>query len=129
MTAEFDLSDVRQSWSFTIPLQTPSANKMHRRGFNHHVYQRLKNDILLLVMTYARGVPKATGPRKVTLTRLIGKAGKKYDFDNLVGGLKPLLDVMVKQQLLTGDAPHQVAVEYRQERAKDHGTRVTLEDV
>lgn len=130
MTNAFDLSDVRQSWSFTIPLNMPSANVMHRRGFNHHVYQRLRNDILMLVMTYGQWVPKATGPRKVTVIRLIGKGGRKYDLDNLVGGgCKPLLDVLVKQKLLLGDAPHQVVVAYEQERGKEHGTRVEIEEM
>jgi hypothetical protein len=126
MTNAFDLSDVRASWSFTIPIAMPSANAMHRRGFNHHVYRRLRDDILMLVQAYGRGVPAATGPRKVTLTRLIGKNGKLYDADNLVAGCKPLVDVLVMRGLLQGDAPHQVVVEYQQERSGEHGTRVEL---
>jgi len=131
MTAEFDLSDVRQSWSFTLPMSIPSANELKRAAWkgNRGFYKRVRADFGWLIKAKAQWVPKATGKRKVTITRLMGKSAKKMDQDNLVAGAKGLIDELVDAKLLTGDDENCVSVEYRQERAKEHGTQVTLEDV
>lgn len=130
--ADLDLSDVRQSWTFDIEMNMPSANTVKRHlwgGRDRTWYSRFKKDLAWMLKLKAQWVPRATGPRKVTVTRLIDKSGKRYDQDNLVGGCKMLLDAMVQQGLLRGDAEKDVTVEYRQEKRSGGGTRIELVDV
>ena len=131
--ADFDVSDIRQSWVFDLPVDIPSGNELRRKYRNPHVYARLRGEFewALFAVKYVSTIPKATGPRKVTLTRLIPKGGRVYDNDNLVTGAKPAIDSMVKAGLLLGDAPHQVTVEYQQDRCSlgGGGTRVAIEEL
>lgn len=129
--AEFDLSDVRQSWSFTLPIQVPSQNTVKRAQWkgNRGYYKRLREDFGFAIKAKAQWVPKATGPRKVTITRLIPKGGRRYDQDNLISASKCLVDEMVAFGLLKDDSEAWAVIQYEQEKSSEHGTRVTLEEV
>ncbi len=115
-------------WTFTIPISIPSANVLRRTYRNPHAYKRLRDDMGYLVNGFARAIPTASGPRKVRITRLIDRGGKQFDYDNLVSGAKPLLDVLVTMGIILGDGPGQVEVEYIQEKHGSPGTRIELED-
>ena len=119
------------SWSFTLPVVVPSANVLKRAlwGGNRARYSRERASIRLCVATLGRGVPRATGYRRVRITRVMGARARQYDHDNLVAGAKALLDELVHAQIILGDAPHQVSVEYAQERGdKAYGeTRIEVD--
>jgi len=130
----FDLSDdeptIERRWSFTIPIAVPSANELKRAAYSGDKsrYKRLRTDFGWLVKSAAQWVPKATAPRKVRITRLMGKNGKLYDHDNFVSACKALLDELVAFGLLVDDSAEWVTATYAQEKAKEHGTKVELED-
>ena len=121
-------------WTFDIPKDIPSANVL-RRGrtgkANWFRYKRHRTEFAWFIAAAAKRVPRADGARTVKIERLMGKTGKPYDHDNLVGGAKGLLDELAAAGLLVGDAPHEVQVEYTQERGTEREavTRVTLRDM
>ena len=118
------------TWTVTIPMAIPSGNEIKRALYhrNRGYYKRIRSDFGLLLRGLSKHIPQATGPRQVTITRLIPKRGKSYDHDNFVAGAKPLMDELVASGLLIGDAPGQVAVTYQQEKGEKVGTVVALED-
>jgi len=70
--------------------------------------------------------------RRLTLTRLWGPRQRAFDQDNLVGGLKLVVDAMVAEWLLAGDTLEHVQVYYAQRRAGDcekPGLLVNLEQL
>jgi hypothetical protein len=57
------------------------------------------------------GTVRAVGKRHVVLIR---SGSKLYDYDNLVGGAKMILDALVEIGLVAGDTPADVDVRYEQ---------------
>lgn len=119
-------------WTMYLPVEIPSANALKRAlyGGNRGAYSSVRREFAYAVAFKCRQIPKATGPRSVTITRLIAKRGRQYDQDNLVAGAKGLMDELVAHGLLLGDAPHQVTVTYQQERGGGPAgaTRVVIEE-
>src|SRR5687768_4083533 len=102
----FDLSDVRQIWSFTLPITIPSANDFKRAAWkgNRGYYKRIREDFGWAIKAKVPWIPKATGKRKVTITRLMGTRAMRYDPDNLAFGAKSLVDELVSCGLLKDDS-------------------------
>jgi hypothetical protein len=135
------------AWRFLVPRSIPSANA-HIVNGNHagtaHKYRTFRNVWAndLRVCKQSLGIPNATGKRLITITRLMGKGQREYDYDNLVAGSKPVLDAMKPSAsrrgrqmlgafLIVDDGPNDVQVTYLQERAANGqpGTLITVEDV
>lgn len=114
-----------------IPLSIPSQNVLRRKYKNRHAYARLRKRFCwaVWVAKLRAEVPEATGKRRMRIVRLVGPRGRMYDYGNLVGGCKPLVDELVKAGLLVDDSPDHVIEEYDQERAPEHGVRIELVDV
>jgi Holliday junction resolvase RusA-like endonuclease len=106
----------------TLPYPTKSLNEI--RGMNDHVYARLLGEYTLLVRLSVpaerRGLKEK---RRVRVTRF----GRQLDYDNLVGGCKPLVDALVRAGLIVDDSPDHVAVEYCQEKCKRKDARTEIE--
>ena len=103
-------------WTFTIPLDTPSQNKLyasadHRWG---RVQYRKYRDIAEMVALSSK-IPKATGPRLVRWTRVLGPRQRYFDEMNFIGGLKPACDGLVLAKLLVDDRPKYYRGEYDQD--------------
>jgi hypothetical protein len=137
-------------WSFTIPRAVPSANDRLCNGrdrVSRAMYARARdswaND--LAVMMRVHGIPAATAPRRVTITRLWGKRQRLWDDDNLSGGAKLVRDAMrashaykrkgatrwvVGAGLIVDDSARWVTVDYVQVRAPDGvaATRIDVSD-
>ena len=135
------------AWTFTIPRAIPSANA-HIVNGNHRAtagkYRRFRNVWAQDFRTAALSlrIPAATAKRHVTITRLIGKGQREYDYDNLVAGSKAVVDAMkppvrrrgvpvMGASLIVDDGPAHVLVTYLQERAVDGvaATRIVIEEV
>lgn len=109
-------AEVLRSWSFTVPIEPTSQNRIgHNAGWARHDYRRLRQTWEKAMMV-ANFVPRASGPRRVILTRLMGYRKRAYDHANLVGGCKPVVDAMVRAGLLVDDSPRHLHAYYRQER-------------
>lgn len=120
-------------WSILLPLEPPSQNDpvSTNRGAARHEYAKLRlhYQILLQNSRQALGIPVARRRRRVTLTRLYSKHGRKYDRGNLVGGCKILLDAIVRAGLIVDDREEYVEDHYRQERAEAPGVRIEIEEI
>jgi hypothetical protein len=91
-----------------IPIPTPSRNAFHHKHWRVEHSAKLKWDKLIWaelarVCRNKKGafvIPVAKGRRNVCIQRH-GK--RKLDHDNFVGGLKGILDVLKKHQLIVDD--------------------------
>lgn len=80
-------------WQLCIPRETPSNNEL--RGLHFHAYKDMRRMWRMEVMAALKGKrPKAPIQRSfLKITRSC--AGGGLDWDNVYGGLKPLLDCLV----------------------------------
>ena len=117
-----------RSWAIRVPMPTPSLNQI--QGKHWRVIHRMTQNMQTAVMVAcANGpaIPKATGKRKVLITR----HGKGIlDADNLAGGAKSLIDALKLRGLLLDDDPAHVEVVYRQvlERTAKPYTSVEIQE-
>jgi len=113
---------------FTINKATPSLNTWQRMHFR----TRHKAKKWWLEQVWAakqeHSITDAKCKRKVIVTRY----GKMMDADNLAAGCKPLLDAMVKCELLVDDSPEWLILETQQveeNRPKQAKTVVKVEQI
>jgi hypothetical protein len=126
-----------KSWTFTLAIDVPSQNAANANGARWSVQRkryRALSSLAGALMVSSRNehrIPQATGKRRVTLTRLIGKGKREYDYGNLVGGFKSVLDAMVRAGLLVDDSGRWVEERYQQEKAGDgkDGVRICIEEI
>ena len=135
------------AWRILIPRSIPSANA-HIVNGNHaataYRYRAFRNVWAADLRTCKQSlrIPDATGKRLVTITRMMGKGQREYDYDNLVAGAKAVVDAMKPPanrrgrqvngaSLIVNDDPKHVLVTYTQERSAlgEPGTLITIEDV
>lgn len=123
---------VSEAWTFLVTRAAVSQNKLgSNRGGNRWTYAQLRADYEWSVLANVRkhGIPPATKRRRISLTRLYLPRQRAFDRGNLIGGLKPLLDVCVRQGLLVSDSPEWCLDHYSQERHPALlGVRVCLEE-
>lgn len=118
------------TWTIELPVPLPSGNEVKRqlqygrKGW----YGRLRGTLATAVMVQSRHVPKATGHRLVTVTRVTGPRGKSYDLDNLAIGAKPLIDELVAHGLLVDDDEEHATISYQQRKGEKAGTVVEVSD-
>lgn len=122
-------------WEFTIPQEVQSLNARKVNGGTRAQQARYREDRETWEwwMRDARlrhKIPRATGKRRLTLTRLYGKGQRELDADNLAG-MKMITDSVVREGLLVDDKPKHAEVHYRQERAADgvSALRVRVEEL
>lgn len=60
-------------------------------------------------------------------TRHYGKRCREYDLENLIGGLKPLIDVLRGLGIIVNDDPKHWRGYYRQTPAADKVSKLTIE--
>lgn len=77
-------------FQFVLPRATLSQNKFCGRQ-GHWAQKQDQKEWILLVSIFAKGIPIATGKRKLTIIR---HGHRSLDYDNLVGGCKPLVDAI-----------------------------------
>lgn len=120
-------------WSILLPLEPPSQNDpvSANRGGARFEYGRLRlhYQILLQNSRAALGIPVAKKKRRVTITRIYSKHGRRRDRGNLVGGCKMVLDAMTRAGLIVDDREEYVEDHYRQERGDAPGVRIEIEEL
>lgn len=123
---------VTASWSFTIEMGTASLNAQStNKGGRRFAYKETRNhwSWWFRERRLALRIPVARRRRRLTLTRLYSGRQRELDRDNLVGGLKMVVDAMVRERLLVDDKNSAAEIHYLQERAASQGLRVLLEEV
>lgn len=121
-------------WHFVISLPPPSQNKVSGNKGGHKAqkaYKKYRDDYQFLLQVWKNQlkIPDATGRRRVHITRLFKGKAQKYDRGNLIGGCKPLLDAMTRCNLLVDDKEEFVEDHYDQERGKETGVRIIIQDM
>lgn len=108
-----------------VPLKPPSLNIWNNKKNSRFLYMNTKKK-------WARWIPpagygqRADGFRFVTVTRHLQGRERVFDQDNLVGGFKPIADILVKHRFLLGDTEDSVMITYRQARGKDSQTVIEV---
>jgi hypothetical protein len=74
-------------------------------------------------------IPTAVAKRRVTLTRLYSGRERAFDVDNLAGGMKLVVDAMVREGLLLGDDRERAELHHGQDNAAMSGLVVVIEEL
>lgn len=95
---------VRLRLEIRIDLPAYSLNQIKTNPRSHQsnpLYRRMR-DAYTKALRQA-GIPKAERRRRIVFTRVYAGACRKFDHDNLVGGLKPLRDALRMVGAITND--------------------------
>lgn len=118
-------------WEFTIARRVHSLNA-HRGNYGGQrwAYKR-DRDAWQWEFKAARinaRIPIAIAKRRVILTRLYSGRERAFDHDNLVGGMKLVVDAMVCEGLLIGDDRERAELHHGQDKATASGLVVVIEE-
>lgn len=122
---------VGRSWSFFIERRTPSMNdRLANTGPRAFVYRKERDAWcwLFRAKKLELRIPIALCRRRVTLTRLYAGRERERDKDNLIGGLKAVVDAMVSEALLFNDTSIGAEIHYAQMQDRRTGLLVELAD-
>lgn len=118
---------VTGTWLVRLPgVALPSTNSLGSNTRRYNKYRSFRTKFSRLLDKYATEVPPAEAKRRVLIVRQYGKRKRAYDYGNLVGGCKPLLDCLKEHSLILDDSPKQLADYYLQERSPDGTDNVTI---
>jgi hypothetical protein len=104
-------------------MPTLSLNQLDRMHF--HAVRHLRDRYTVICRLHTSSVNRARPHqhRRVTITR---HGVKLLDYDNLVGGCKPLVDALNRAGLLWDDSPRYCDVTYRQEKTSAGQARTVV---
>lgn len=126
---------VRATWQFHIPRAVTSGNRhVYNVGGSRWAYAKERDawQSWFKLRAKEEGVTKATGKRRVTLTRFYGGRQREMDVDNFATGAKPICDAMVREGLLVDDKRAYAEIAYVQIQTsveEQRGLLVTVEEL
>jgi len=124
---------VTNRYEFAIPVGIPSQTKLgaNTPGRGGGIYRGYRRRFARAIAKADLDIPAAKGFRRVFITRLWGKGKRAYDWGNLVGGCKPLVDEIVGAGLLVDDRPSACQIFYDQGKSEDgkDWTSIVLEEL
>jgi len=133
--------EVLSSHEATIRFKWQSGNQINPYGaakVGPWRYNKYKDSWKKQFGVVATEYPDATDASfyRLTLTRIYGKGPKggrcyPFDLDNLAQGAKPMIDILVKFDVLFDDSPQYTEVHYKQEQSEDrkHYVKVLVEEL
>lgn len=107
-----------------IPYELKSLN--HYIGKNWKVKNAFKENIINFLYYHGLEFEREAAKRNVKIIRYMGKGKREFDFDNLVGGAKFVIDALKEVGLIYDDSPEWINVEYKQEKANEAYFRVEV---
>lgn len=112
------------------PLISGNKIKANGKGFGGYEYRKAKTKYKKSLNVHAceRASP-ASLKRRVYVTRLYKKPKRAYDYDNLVWGCKPLIDVIRTNGWLFDDNPKHVEVIYNQVESDSNAIELTIAEL
>lgn len=118
-------------WVIRIDELTPSQNVLRTKYRHHAAYRKLRDRMTQWIMVgMANGeIPRATGRRRLTITRYTRSKRYLLDRGNFVGGCKPLLDAAITRGLLLDDREEFLDDIYHQTVDADERTEIAVEDL
>jgi hypothetical protein len=119
--------------ALSIPVSLPSQNQLggNARGSAGWHYRRLRQEFAaaLHAALAAASIASATLKRRAWLKRVYRPGKRRYDYGNLVGGAKAVIDVLVNRGLLVDDSPQWFEGIYSQEPGPADAIHIRLEDM
>jgi Holliday junction resolvase RusA-like endonuclease len=126
-------ASVRASWTFFVDRDAPSLNaRIFNAGPRRWKYKRERDAWCWEIRAVALMRKMRTagaGKRRVTLTRVYGGQQKPRDPDNLVGGMKSIVDALVLERLIVDDSAAFAEIHYAEERGEPRGVRFHIEEI
>lgn len=128
---EWDL-DAEVTWETEIILHVSAPSQNQTRG-NHkyaYGYRNIKKDLMRALAAELVEVPRAKRWRRGIIHRCYAKGKRAYDVENLVGGCKPLIDMLKESRVIIDDNKKWWQGAYLQsksETGKDY-IRITLQE-
>lgn len=108
----------------TLSVQvTPSLNQLTRMHWHRRVRMQAQMVCEIQGELGALSVERRQGKVNATITRY---SPGELDYDNLVGGCKPLVDTLVAVGLVWDDSPEWLVVDYRQTKCKRSEARTEV---
>jgi len=108
-----------------LPFDPWSANKWTNKKQGHFIFAGYKQKVRRVVELY---FPlNAVVPRKARMKLVRLYTGKRFDRDNLIAGLKPLVDAIKERGYLIDDNDKVFFCEYEQEPSDRKATLVRIE--
>lgn len=119
-------------WTLKLPIKAVSQNELqgNYRGASGWRYRGIRRRFETAVARGRGAIPAATGFRRAIITRHYRRGRRAFDYANLVGGCKPLIDALSKEKLLVDDSPKWCSTYFMQEPSgttKDYIT-IVLEE-
>lgn len=123
---------ISQGWASFIARRAPSMNdRLANVGARRFLYREERDAWCwhFRVMRLEHRIPFAVQRRRVTLTRLYCGRERDRDRDNLIGGMKAVVDAMVRERLLLDDTSAGAEIYYAQHRDEcNSGLNVELDE-
>ena len=94
-----------------------------KKPWKYAIYRKRIEQILPGIIFNSGGV-RHFEKAKVVYTRFAPRPIQ--DFDNLVGGWKPVQDTLVKANFFPDDSTEHIQVEYRQEKSEEYKVRIKI---
>ena len=106
-----------------IPISMPSLNKLLKWHWSKKTKKRKFYQLLIRNEMNRVGYKKVKKNEFCSL-EITTSVQRKYDYDNLVGGMKPLLDALRKEGFIYDDNPDSILVNYHQKTDKKPYTTI-----
>jgi len=123
---------VTASWSFVLEREPKSLNaRVVNVGASRWRYAKDRDawSWLIRAARLEQRIPPSHGRRRMTLTRIYANGQRAIDKDNLSGGMKGLVDAMVREKLIHDDSPAWLELHHAQEPGAIRSVRVLIEDL
>jgi hypothetical protein len=120
------------TWTAEIAYSLPSQNDLGGNHQNGYTYRRYRNELARLLKDQLNAIPRAERFRVGIITRVYGLSAKgkqkrAYDWENLVGGCKPLIDTLRDYAVIVDDNPGNWRGYYEQVKSPDGIDRVKVQ--
>ena len=117
-----------------IPRTPPSLNELRGKFKNIHEYQRLRDSIQsdifhLTKKVDVRGLRAHKDLKHRAKVLILVERKKLLDKDNLYGGIKPLLDALVRLEFIVDDSAKWIDLDVTQEKSNDPQTVISIESL
>ena len=122
---------IAATWRFLIERGAPSLNdRIVNAGPTAWKYRRERTawGWELRAVRLLQRIPIAKGRRRLTLTRVYNGRQKERDRDNLIGGMKAVVDAITLEGLIVDDSPQMAEINYEQMVGTPVGLVVLLEE-
>lgn len=117
--------------TFTIQRRIPSQNRFNNKRGMAAQYEYGKERNWWFALIRAHLVPCGTAPDMKIFCRIVSYRNRLLDYGNLVGGAKPIPDVLKRLNWIKDDSPKWFECEYHQRQVPEaeERTEITLATV